>query len=31
MSGRKAVWKLLEASFNLMPEPAGGNMEIFID
>jgi len=31
MAGRKAVWKLLEASFNLMPEPAGGNMEIFID
>jgi len=31
MAGRKAVWKLLEASFNLMPEPSGGNMEIFID
>ena len=31
MAGRKAVWKLMEASFNLMPEPAGGNMEIFID
>ena len=31
ISGRKAVWKLMEASFNIMPEPAGGNMEIFID
>ncbi len=31
IAGRKAVWKLMEASFNIMPEPAGGNMEIFID
>jgi 1,4-dihydroxy-6-naphthoate synthase len=30
-AGREAVWKLIEASLNLMPEPAGGNMEIFID
>jgi 1,4-dihydroxy-6-naphthoate synthase len=30
-AGREAVWKLMEASINLMPEPAGGNMEIFID
>ena len=30
-AGREAVWKLMEASINLMPEPAGGNMEVFID
>jgi len=30
-AGREAVWKLIEASLNLMPEPAGGNMEVFID
>ena len=30
-AGREAVWKLLEASLNIMPEPAGGNMQIFID
>jgi len=30
-SGRSAVWKLLEASSVLYPEPAGGNFEIFLD
>jgi 1,4-dihydroxy-6-naphthoate synthase len=30
-AGREAVWNLIEASLNLMPEPAGGNMEVFID
>jgi 1,4-dihydroxy-6-naphthoate synthase len=30
-SGRSAVWKLLEASSILYPEPAGGNFEVFLD
>ena len=30
-AGREAVWRLMEASLNLMPEPAGASMEIFID
>lgn len=29
--GRSAVWKLLEASSILYPEPAGGNFEVFLD
>lgn len=30
-AGREAVWKLLETSLKIMPEPAGGNLEIFVD
>ena len=30
-AGREAVWKLMEASINLRPEPTGGNLEIFVE